>query len=182
MIAAVASARPVSDVRLPSNLLNQPDHSQRASPTPIRVANTPRDLLLDIIRDTGGYLSGQRTVANRADMQAKIAPLIQRQLQSGNGFAGLDLRAMGTGPSIVFSDGYAMSVHELPAMARRAGMAKGNGLVMIRDGMSGLLSSNKYDTYQQLVWASRNTGLFIEVVTDGRSWTFTPDMNSRPRW
>jgi hypothetical protein len=179
-MAAIASLSGTkSDLSPPANLLNQVKPNIT---TPVRVANVPRDVFFDAIRDPWGYLSGQRKVVNRVDMQAKITPLIQRQLKSGNGFAGLDLRAMGSGSSIAFRDGFAMSVHEIPAMARRAGMDKGNALVLIRDGMSELLANNRYETYQQLVWASKHTGLFIEVVTDGRSWTFTPDMNSRPHW
>jgi hypothetical protein len=170
MTTIASLTRPIADPRQPGQLPIDIERAKQLPAVPARVANAPRDLLLDIIRNTGSYLSGMRTVANRADMAAKIGPLIRQQLESGNGFAGLDMRAMGgTGPSIVFSDGSAMSVHEIPAMARRAGMAKGNGLVLIRDGMSGLLSSNNYDTYQQLVWASRATGLHIEIVSDGRS-------------
>jgi hypothetical protein len=149
---------------------------------PRLLANAGLEWCLDVLNNPFAYLSGQRSVANRAAMAKKIIPLIRRQLKSGRGLAGLDLRMWGSGPSIVFADGRAMSIHELPRMARAAGMVPGNVLVVIRDGLADVLNNRQDDTYQQFVWASRATGLRIEVVTDGRSWTFTPNMNPRPGW
>lgn len=184
MTAIASLTRPIVDPRPAGQLPFDLDIATVKQPpaVPVRVANAPLDLLFDIIRNPGNFLRGERTVANRADMALKIGPLIRQQLQSGSGVAGLNLRAMGTGPSIVFSDEYAMSVHEIPAMARLAGMPRGSTLVLVRDGMSGVLSINGYDAYQQFVWASGNTGLNIIVHSDGTSWVFTPNMNPRPSW
>jgi hypothetical protein len=182
MTAIASLNRPSAAPRPPGQLPTDIDRTESPRPVPDRVANALLDFLHDFTRNTRSFLSGERTVANRADMVMKIAPLIREQLQSGNSVAGINLRASGTGPSIVFSDGFAMSVHEIPAMARLAGMPRGSTLVLVRDGMSGVLSTNGYDTYQQFVWASRNTGLRIVVHSDDKVWVFTPNMNSRPSW
>jgi hypothetical protein len=154
--------------------------TKRESPT--LLAHAASEWFEDVLRDPIGYLTGQRSVANRVDMAKKIIPIIRWQLKSGRGLAGLDLRMWGSGPSIVFADGRAMSVHELPRMARAAGMLPGNVFVVMRDGLADVLNNHQYDTHSQFVQASRVTGLRIEVVTDGRSWTFTPNMNPRPGW
>ena len=65
----------------------------------------------------------------------------------------------GSGPSIVFANGRAMSVHELPRMARAAGMSPGNVLVVLRDGLADVLNNPQYDTRLQFLWASQATGL-----------------------
>jgi hypothetical protein len=167
----------------------QPLRTQRPMPLdninpapPRLLVNASSELFLDFFRDPFPYLSGQRSVKNRDDMAKKMMPLVQEQLKSGRGLAGLDLRMWGSGPSIVFANGRAMSVHELPRMARAAGMSPGNVLVVLRDGLADVLNNPQYDTRLQFLWASQATGLYIEVVTDGRSWTFTPNMNPPLGW